>query len=120
MKLSLTHRRAMLHASSGFCEVAKCTRDTFQELRNLGFIETDYSRSKVNGWLRIFECTRGDRFLSVQIWQHGFSRVSHGSIIDDNPRRRSETTTPTTFMTLAEMYRSIAFEWQRPSMKPHA
>ena len=82
-----------------------------RELRRLGFARIyPNDRDPMQ-----FECIRGDRFLTVQLWKGGLNRVSHGSIIDGNPHRRRETTTPTTFDDVPAMLAAIEFEWKRPS-----
>jgi hypothetical protein len=90
-------------------------RKMFREVRNLGF-EDQYSQrpTKYAPGFTSFRCQRGARFLILQLWSNGNHRVSHGTI--KGPGREVEKTPPTDFITLPEMYRAIAFEWQRPSI----
>lgn len=91
---------------------AREKRELLREARNLGFTDLYQGR----GEPRQLECIRGVRFLTIQIWNDGLHRVTHGTItkIEGQPLfGRHETALPTGFDSLATMYRAIAFEWAR-------
>lgn len=64
-----------------------------------------------------FAKRQGDRELHVQFWDDGPHRVSHGtySKLGNGREGLRETTTPTSFATVAEMLQAVEAEWTRPS-----
>lgn len=93
-------------------------RKLFREARNLGFRQAYRVHSSRNiAGLTEFICHRGTRFLRMHICDNGNHSISHGTT--NGRYRASETTMPTEFKTVHEMWRAIAFEWQRPSRKPN-
>ncbi len=94
-------------------------RQLLREARNLGFVD-DGKPDRSMGVTHLV-CVRGNCRLSLQIWDSGFSRVSHGTATYRGAQGFvgfRETTPPTDFEDLTGMYRAIAFEWQRESVKP--
>lgn len=90
----------------------KAKRELLREARNLGFID-DGKPDRSGCGVYFLTCTRHGRRLHLQIWGDGRHRVSHGTLTTSGSSH--QTTEPTNFTNLTGMYRSIAFEWQRPS-----
>lgn len=91
-------------------------REILREARNLGFVD-DGAPDRSLGVTYLI-CARGKRRLSLQIWNDGRHRVSHGTATYRGHQGFlgfRETTEPTNFYDLVGMYRAIAFEWQRAS-----
>jgi len=92
-------------------------RRLLREARNLGFVDDGKPDRSGGNAVHSLQCTRGIRRLSLQIWNDGKHRVSHGTVTWRNGVviGHRERTEPTGFTDLIGMYRAIAFEWQRPS-----
>lgn len=96
-------------------------RQLLREARNLGFVDDGKPARGGGCVVYLMTCTRGKRRLSIQIWDCGKHRVSHGTSTYRGAQGFvgfRETTPPTDFEDLTGMYRAIAFEWQRESRKP--
>lgn len=87
-----------------------------RELRRLGF-ERQYRQRHQDGDVTEFRATRGDRFVTVQLWSDGSHRAAHGTRtgLESGIIGEHETTCPTNFRDVQGMLRAIAYEWARPS-----